>query len=77
MEEEPFSNCYKDFIGKGPFAAVLLAKSGKRPAMSATAIEANKIICDCWEADAALRPTFALIVAQVTSPTFSIPNSFC
>ncbi len=75
VEEEPFSQNYRDFIGRGPFAAALFAQAGKRPAMCTGTQVPNALISDCWQADASKRPSMDAIVARLRERTFVIPNA--
>lgn len=59
-EEEPYSQNLRQFVGKGPFAAVLYAKDGNRPQIRDKKVtpELRWIIERCWTQNPRDRPTF-------------------
>lgn len=64
-ETEPYSECYKQFLGRGPTAAALYAQTGKRPKLAKQASASLQALIErCWAADASTRPTFDEIVAM-------------
>ncbi|KAE9077886.1 hypothetical protein PF005_g23178, partial [Phytophthora fragariae] len=60
-EEEPYQQNLRQFVGKGPFAAVLFAKDGNRPQIRDKKVtpELKRIIERSWGQRPADRPTFA------------------
>ena len=76
-EEEPFSDQYANFVGRGPFGAANYARQGKRPTMSKTTPNSVKqLITSCWTAEPTRRPTFERIISLIENASFIIPNSF-
>jgi tRNA A-37 threonylcarbamoyl transferase component Bud32 len=76
MEEEPYSDQYANFAGRGPFGAANYAKQGKRPTVSQkTPKIVENLIRSCWAADPTSRPTFEEIVNVIDNPNFTIPDS--
>lgn len=63
QEEEPYQQQLRQFIGKGPLAAVLYAKEGHRPVVRADKItpQLRVLLENCWSGSAANRPSFAAI----------------
>lgn len=66
-ETPPYYSQMARFAGKGPLAAVLYASTGKRPALPANDVvpadsPLRKLVTDCWNADAALRPTMRRVL---------------
>ncbi|GMF61791.1 unnamed protein product [Phytophthora fragariaefolia] len=59
-EEEPYQQNLRQFVGKGPFAAVLFAKEGNRPQIRDKKVtpELRWIIERCWSHRPCDRPTF-------------------
>lgn len=59
-EEEPYSQNLRQFVGKGPFAAVLYAKDGNRPQIRDKKVTPalKRIIERCWTQNPRDRPTF-------------------
>ncbi|KAK1928649.1 putative serine/threonine-protein kinase [Phytophthora citrophthora] len=59
-EEEPYSQNLRQFVGKGPFAAVLFAKDGNRPQIRDKKVtpELRWIVERCWAQNPRDRPTF-------------------
>ncbi|ETN12885.1 TKL protein kinase [Phytophthora nicotianae INRA-310] len=59
-EEEPYQQNLRQFVGKGPFAAVLFAKEGNRPQIRDKKVtpELKWIIERCWSQNPRDRPTF-------------------
>ncbi|CAF1411603.1 unnamed protein product [Didymodactylos carnosus] len=77
QEEEPYSDQYRNFHGKGPYAAVLHAKSGNRPIInSRTPANLRSLIERCWSADPRMRPSFQQISTDLQSSTMAFPNPF-
>ena len=75
-EEEPYSDQYANFAGRGPFGAVNYAKQGKRPTMSYNTPPAVKSLIErCWNAVPSARPSFEALLTSITPVTFKIPNS--
>ena len=76
-EEEPFSDQYANFAGRGPFGATNYARQGMRPTMSETTPKLVKqLITICWAAEPTRRPTFERIISFIEDTRFVIPNSF-
>ncbi|KAG6944402.1 hypothetical protein JG688_00017098 [Phytophthora aleatoria] len=59
-EEEPYQQNLRQFVGKGPFAAVLFSKEGNRPQIRDKKVtpELKWIIERCWSQNPRDRPTF-------------------
>jgi len=75
-EEEPYSDQYANFAGRGPFGAANYAKQGKRPSVSySTPPAVKKLIERCWAADPAARPSFQELLGILTPDMFKIPDS--
>ena len=75
-EEEPYSDQYANFAGRGPFGAANYAKQGKRPTISYNTPSAVKSLIErCWDAVPAERPSFEALLTSITPVTFKIPNS--
>ncbi|EGZ20064.1 hypothetical protein PHYSODRAFT_496725 [Phytophthora sojae] len=74
-EEEPYQQNLRQFVGKGPFAAVLFAKEGNRPQIRDKKVTPalKRIIQRCWSQRAGDRPTFAE-VARLLSKC-SVPHA--
>ncbi|KAK1928650.1 putative serine/threonine-protein kinase [Phytophthora citrophthora] len=74
-EEEPYSQNLRQFVGKGPFAAVLFAKDGNRPQIRDNKVTPalKRIIERCWSQKDRDRPTFSE-VAQLLSKC-PVPHS--
>jgi len=70
-EEEPFTNEYGNFLGKGVYAAALYAKQGNRPEMNTEVknLPVGHFIQECWHAVQRNRPSFATIVSKVACMT--------
>ena len=76
-EEEPYSDQYANFAGRGPFAAANYAKLGNRPRMkSGTRSFLKNFIGKCWNHDRRSRPTFQQIFEDLKSARETFPNSF-
>ena len=78
-EEEPYSDQYKNFAGKGPFAVANYARQGNRPRISANAaVNLAELIRMCWHKDQGLRPNFERIQAYLLNGNTPVafPNSF-
>jgi mitogen-activated protein kinase kinase kinase 7 len=76
MEEEPYSDQYANFTGRGVFGAANYAKQGKRPTVSQkTPKIVEDLITKCWAADPTSRPTFEEIIKVINNPNFTIPDS--
>ena len=76
-EEEPYSDQYANFAGRGPFGAANYAKQGKRPTISYNTPPAVKSLIErCWAANPSARPAFKELLSLVIPDTFRIPNSF-
>ncbi|GMG17092.1 unnamed protein product [Phytophthora fragariaefolia] len=67
-EEEPYQQNLRQFVGKGPFTAVLFAKEGNRPQIRDKIVtpELKQSIQKCWSQQDDDRPTFAEVA---TSPS--------
>ena len=75
QEQEPYYECLVDFHGKGPYAVVMHAKEGHRPAVFSKSPEALKtLIQACWAPDPVQRLLFDA-VAGILRP-MELPNSF-
>ena len=76
-EEEPFSDQYQNFAGRGPFGAVNYARQGMRPTISKTTPHFIKqLITSCWAAEQEKRPDFESIISSIEDTEFNIPHSF-
>jgi tRNA A-37 threonylcarbamoyl transferase component Bud32 len=77
QEEEPYADQFKNFLGRGPFAAVNYAKLGNRPRISArTSIFLKNIIEKCWNRDPQIRPTFEQIFNDLQPSHVKFADSF-
>ncbi|KAE8965585.1 hypothetical protein PR003_g30157 [Phytophthora rubi] len=74
-EEEPYQQNLRQFVGKGPFAAVLFAKEGNRPQIRDKKVtpELKWIIERCWSQRPGDRPTFDKISKLL--PICSVPHA--
>ncbi|GMF63163.1 unnamed protein product [Phytophthora fragariaefolia] len=74
-EEEPYQQNLRQFVGKGPFAAVLFAKEGNRPQIRDKKVtpELKQIIQKCWCQQDDDRPTFAEVATSLSK--CSIPHA--
>lgn len=74
-EEEPYQQNLRQFVGKGPFAAVLFAKEGNRPRLHGDKAPGTlKIIIErCWNATPSKRPTFAEVAKLLA--TCQVPHA--
>eukprot|EP01137_Pigoraptor_chileana_P034462 Opistho-2@27049 len=64
-EAEPYSEQYRNFHGRGPFAAVEWASRGNRPKIASEASASVAVIAliqKCWDAAPSSRPTASAIV---------------
>jgi len=70
-EEEPYQQNLRQFVGKGPFAAVLFAKDGNRPQIRDKKVtpESRKLIERCWSQRAGDRPKFSEIASLLRQTT--------
>ncbi|CAF1004009.1 unnamed protein product [Rotaria sordida] len=77
QEEEPYSDQFQNFLGRGPFAAVNYAKLGNRPRISSkTPPLLKNFIEKCWHRDPQSRPSFQQIFSDLQSSHVRFPNSF-
>jgi predicted Ser/Thr protein kinase len=77
QEEEPYSDQFQNFAGRGPFGAVNYAKLGNRPRINATTPTFLKdFIEKCWNRDPDSRPTFEKIFKDLKSSHANFPNAF-
>jgi serine/threonine protein kinase len=78
VEEDPYSEHYRKFLGKGPYAATLFAKEGNRPRQTSQgnkgAQVCNSLIQRCWHADPAQRPTAAALRDSVLAENCVLPS---
>ena len=73
-EEEPYSDQYANFAGRGPFGAANYAKQGKRPTINPSTPPAVKeLIKKCWAAEPRARPSFTELLCDIRPIT--IPNA--
>ena len=76
QEEEPFSDQYRNFHGRGAFAAANYARLGKRPRIDAkTPAPLRKLIERIWDPLPSKRPTFTRI-GQKLQNGIEFPNTF-
>jgi predicted Ser/Thr protein kinase len=77
QEEEPYSDQFRNFLGRGPFAAVNYARLGNRPSIhSRTPIFLKNFIKKCWNHDPRSRPSFQQIFNDLRPSHVKFPNSF-
>ncbi|CAF1042443.1 unnamed protein product [Rotaria magnacalcarata] len=77
QEEEPYTDQFRNFLGRGPFAAVNYAKLGNRPRIkSGTPTFLRNFIERCWHRDPRSRPTFEQIFNELKPSHVNFPNSF-
>ncbi len=77
QEEEPYSDQFRNFLGRGPFAAANYAKLGNRPRInSRTPPFLKNFIEKCWNRDHRSRPTFQQIFKDLQSSHVRFPDSF-
>jgi tRNA A-37 threonylcarbamoyl transferase component Bud32 len=77
QEEEPYSDQFRNFLGRGPFAAVNYAKLGNRPTInSKTPNFLRNFIEKCWNRDPRCRPSFEEIFRDLKSSHLKFPDSF-
>jgi len=75
-EEEPYSDQYANFAGRGPFGAAIYAKQGKRPTVSQKTPPAVKALIErCWAAEPKARPSFEELLSSIVPSSVKIPNS--
>jgi len=75
QEEEPYSEQYNAFLGKGPYAAANYAQAGRRPQMhDDTPVDLKGIIQRCWHAVPSNRPKLSVLITLLLSVEF--PESF-
>lgn len=76
-EEEPYCQNLRQFVGKGPFAAVLFAKDGNRPRIRDNKVTpAIKFIIErCWSEDPSNRPSFYTLAGFLAMDECVVPNS--
>lgn len=80
VEEDPYSEQYRKFLGKGPYASTLFAREGNRPRLTPTsrggsgAQVCNQLIQRCWQVDAELRPTAAALLEAVMAADCVLPS---
>ncbi|CAF1174755.1 unnamed protein product [Rotaria sordida] len=76
QEEEPYSDQYHNFAGRGAFSAANYAQSGKRPNIkSGTPPCLKNLIEKCWHAYAQGRPSFKQIYQDLKPDHIKFPNS--
>jgi serine/threonine protein kinase len=77
QEEEPYADQFRNFLGRGPFAAVNYAKLGNRPRISTTTSTLLKnIIEKCWNRHPQIRPTFEQIFNDLQPSHVKFADSF-
>ncbi len=77
QEEEPYGDQFKNFLGRGPFAAANHARLGNRPRISSrTPAFVQNFIEKCWKSDYQSRPTFQQIFKDLQPYHIRFPNSF-
>jgi tRNA A-37 threonylcarbamoyl transferase component Bud32 len=77
QEEEPYSDQFRNFLGRGPFAAVNHARLGNRPRISSrTPTFLKNFIEKCWDRDHRNRPTFQQIFKDLKPSHVIFPDSF-
>jgi serine/threonine protein kinase len=77
QEEEPYADQFRNFLGRGPFAAVNYAKLGNRPRISSrTPTFFKNFIEKCWDRDYRSRPSFQQIFKDLQPSRVTFPNSF-
>lgn len=77
VEEDPYSEHYRRFLGKGPYACTLFAKDGNRPRQApvkAGGDVCNKLIQRCWQQDAAQRPSARVLLNAVLAGDCVLPS---
>lgn len=78
VEEDPYCEHYRRFLGKGPYASTLFAKEGHRPRQTWQATRGaavcNELIRRCWHADPTQRPTAAALLEQVLAADCVLPS---
>lgn len=77
QEEEPYSDQYLNFAGRGAFGATNYARSGKRPNIKLkTPSYLKNLIEQCWHVDVQSRPSFEQIYQYLKVDRITFPNSF-
>ncbi|CAF3781527.1 unnamed protein product [Rotaria sp. Silwood1] len=77
QEEEPYADQFRNFLGRGPFAAVNYARLGNRPRISSrTPPFLKNFIEKCWHRDPRSRPTFQQIFNDLQPSHSKFPDSF-
>ena len=77
QEEEPYADQFRNFIGRGPFAAANYAKLGNRPSVSdKTSTFLRNFIEKCWNRHARRRPTFEQIFKELQPKHVNFPDPF-
>jgi len=76
VEEDPYSEHYRSFLGKGPYASTLFAKEGNRPRQSPStgAHLCNALIRRCWHVDATQRPTATVLLEAALTDDCVLPS---
>ncbi|KAG7377621.1 hypothetical protein PHYBOEH_000754 [Phytophthora boehmeriae] len=74
-EEEPYQQNLRQFVGKGPYAAVLFAKEGNRPQIRDEKVTPMlKVLIErCWSQQAGDRPSFTEVALWLSN--CSVPHA--
>ncbi|CAF0926831.1 unnamed protein product [Rotaria sp. Silwood1] len=77
QEEEPYTDQFLNFLGRGPFAAANYTRLGNRPRInSKTPNFLKSLIERCWHAEPQRRPSFEQIFKDLKPSHVKFPNSF-
>ncbi|CAF4209505.1 unnamed protein product, partial [Rotaria sordida] len=77
QEEEPYADQFRNFLGRGPLAAVNYARLGNRPRISSrTPAILKTFIEKCWHRNPLSRPSFQQIFKDLQPPHIKFPNYF-
>ncbi|CAF2974413.1 unnamed protein product [Rotaria sp. Silwood2] len=77
QEEEPYADQFRNFIGRGPFAAANYAKLGNRPRInSRTPTFLKNLIGRCWHPEPRNRSYFQQIFNDLKPSQVKFPDSF-
>ena len=75
-ECEPYSDCMRKFLGRGPTAPHKYASEGNRPHVNEKIDGAWKqMIGSCWAQEQDMRPTFQELVSTFTETDLLLGNS--
>eukprot|EP00041_Stephanoeca_diplocostata_P033130 m.1085605 g.1085605 ORF g.1085605 m.1085605 type:complete len:562 (-) comp24279_c0_seq39:4214-5899(-) len=75
-ETEPYCDDFPKFVGRGDFAAVHYAATGKRPLLPANmCAHFKELIEQCWATRHTDRPDLATILTQLSGQEFTIADS--